>query len=336
MKRNIAYFKAPATANFELETLGSLGSTPLKDEYTALVAVEGIFKDSKDQEHNFTPERLNTIVEHTNRAIESGNDLPVCADHHKDMDNVLGKVNGNAFTKIVTAEDLPNKKSAHLIGKLGLFLGGVKVQAEKGLNALRSGIKSVSMGLNLDPNEHRIMELSLVPIPAIPSMGLFHKKLARAMVARFAGIPSTDTAVTWEELDASNETIDDLQSDYQELCNKLWTLLQNVFSNEDLEIDSPDILLKLIYTQLNGFSLKVIDLLGLTQTMNSLNGVGDPNNPMSKETPDSANQMNSAVSQDMATAGMATGSPERALYKRSHRNKANFACGGAKKRYRRV
>jgi hypothetical protein len=252
------------------------------------------------------------------------------------MDNVLGKVNGNAFTKIVTAEDLPNKKSAHLIGKLGLFLGGVKVQAEKGLNALRSGIKSVSMGLNLDPNEHRIMELSLVPIPAIPSMGLFHKKLARAMVARFAGIPSTDTAVTWEELDASNETIDDLQSDYQELCNKLWTLLQNVFSNEDLEIDSPDILLKLIYTQLNGFSLKVIDLLGLTQTMNSLNGVGDPNNPMSKETPDSANQMNSAVSQDMATAGMATGSPERALYKRSHRNKANFACGGAKKRYRRV
>jgi hypothetical protein len=97
----------------------------------------------------------------------------------------------------------------------------------KGIESLKSGVKSVSMGLNLDPKEHRIMELSLVPIPAIPNMGLFHKKVSRTMMANFVGIPDSTQALTWEDLDAENKSIDDLQEQYTDLTLKLWQLLSN-------------------------------------------------------------------------------------------------------------
>jgi hypothetical protein len=268
---NIAYFKAPASrANFELGQV-LVSGTPIKDEYTALVATEGKFTDSTDVEHDFSVERLNTIVEHTNRAIDSGTVVPVCADHKKDIPNTIGSINGRAFTKVITEADLPNQNSKHLVGKLGMFLSGVKVAAAKGIEALRSGVKSVSMGLNLDPNEHRIMELSLVPIPAIPNMGLFHKKVSKAMTANFSGIPDSGNAVTWDELDANDQAIDDLQDEYNEICQKLWLLLKNAYDNDAINIDSPEVLLQLIYSQLNGFSVKIIELLGLTQLMQQMN-----------------------------------------------------------------
>jgi hypothetical protein len=237
-KTNIAYFKAPASANFELGQVLVAG-TPLKEEYTALVATEGKFTDSTDIEHEFSAERLNTIVEHTNRAIDSGTVVPVCADHKKDIPNTIGSINGRAFTKVITEADLPNPNSKHLVGKLGMFLSGVKVAAAKGVEALKSGVKSVSMGLNLDPNEHRIMELSLVPIPAIPNMGLFHKKVSKAMTANFSVIPDSGNAVTWDELDANDQAIDDLQDEYNEICQKLWLLLKNAYDNDEIKIDSP-------------------------------------------------------------------------------------------------
>ena len=274
-KTNIAYFKAPASrANFELGQV--LSGSPVKDEYTALVATEGKFTDSTDVEHDFSAERLNTIVEHTNRAIDSGTVVPVCADHKKDIPNTIGSISGRAFTKVITSADLPNQNSQHLVGKLGMFLSGVKVAAAKGIEALRSGVKSVSMGLNLDPNEHRIMELSLVPIPAIPNMGLFHKKVSKAMTANFAGIPDSSNAVTWDELDANDQQIDDLQDDYNDICQKLWMLLKNAYDNDGVNIDTPEVLLQLIYSQLNGFSMKVIDLLGLTALMQQANQQAQP------------------------------------------------------------
>jgi hypothetical protein len=270
---NIAYFKAPTSrANFELGQVLVTG-VPIKDEYTALVATEGKFTDSTDVEHEFTPERLQTIVEHTNKAIDSGTVVPVCADHKKDIPNTIGSISGRAFTKIITPEDLPNQNSQHLVGKLGMFLSGVKVAAAKGIEALKSGVKSVSMGLNLDPNEHRIMELSLVPIPAIPNMGLFHKKVLKAMssTANFSGIPDSGNAVTWDELEANDQAIDDLQDEYNEICQKLWLLLKNAYDNDGINIDSPEVLLQLIYSQLNGFSVKIIELLGLTSLMQQMN-----------------------------------------------------------------
>lgn len=327
---NIVYFKAPLTANFELETLGATPSDTIKSEYTALVAVEGEFEDSKSNKHSFTPERFETIVAHTNRAIDSGTVVPVCADHQKDTKNVLGSIDGKAFTKIVTAEDLPNPKSAHLIGKVGLFLSGVKVIAQKGIDSLKSGIKSVSMGLNLDPNEHRIMELSLVPIPAIPNMGLFSKAFIKNFLVAKFGIPSIDAAITWEEMEATNKSVDALQEEYQDLCNKLWILLQNVYTKEDLEIDSPDTLLKIIYTLLNGFSMKVIDMLGLTDIMNQMNGMAEASGQ--QMTPGMQKADAAVATQDMAAGGQVTGQRN---YKRNSVHQANFGCSG-KRRFTRV
>lgn len=323
----IAYFKAPAssTANFEFQVMSG---SPLKDEYTALVATEGKFTDSTDVEHDFSAERLNTIVEHTNRAIDSGTVVPVCADHNKDISNTIGSISGRAFTKLITETDLPNINSRHLIGKLGMFLSGVKVVATKGVEALRSGVKSVSMGLNLDPNEHRIMELSLVPIPAIPNMGLFHRKVAKAMSANFSGIPDSSNAVTWDELDASDQQINDLQEEYNEVCQKLWMLLKNAYDNDAINIDTPEVLLQLIYSQLNGFSMKVIDLLGLTALMQQANSMAQPA-PMTAQ--DQAMQTQQQL-QGGAEAGMTVPQmQQQTTYKRGTKKLAQFANCAPKK-----
>lgn len=329
-KTNIAYFKAPASkANFELGQV--LSGSPVKDEYTALVATEGKFTDSTDVEHDFSAERLNTIVEHTNRAIDSGTVVPFCADHKKDIPNTIGSISGRAFTKVITSADLPNQNSQHLVGKLGMFLSGVKVAAAKGIEALRSGVKSVSMGLNLDPNEHRIVELSLVPIPAIPNMGLFHKKVSKAMTANFAGIPDSSNAVTWDELDANDQQIDDLQDDYNDICQKLWMLLKNAYDNDGVNIDTPEVLLQLIYSQLNGFSMKVIDLLGLTALMQQANQQAQP---AALSPQDQAAQTQGQL-QGGAESGMTIPQmQQQTTYKRGTNKLAQFALpSGTSKKY---
>ena len=334
--QKIAYFKSPV-ANFDFQTMAVASDNPLKDEYTALVATEGKFTDSTDVEHDFSIERLNTIVEHTNRAIDSGTVVPVCADHKKDIPNTIGSIGGKAFTKVITAQDLPNANSVHLIGKVGMFLSGVKVAAAKGIEALRSGVKSVSMGLNLDPSEHRIMELSLVPIPAIPNMGLFHKKVTDAMskkaTANFAGIPDSGNAITWEELEANEQTIDDLQEEYQKICQNLWLLLKNAYDNDSVNIDSPEVLIQLVESQLNGFSLKIIDLLGLTQMLSQMNTQAQAG----AISPEQQAQQTNAQLQGGAESGMTIPQmQQQTTYKRGKGKMAQFSRVALSKTYTRA
>ena len=89
--------------------------------------------------------------------------------------------------------------------------------------------------------------------------------------ANFSGIPDSGNAVTWDELEANDQAIDDLQDEYNEICQKLWLLLKNAYDNDAINIDSPEVLLQLIYSQLNGFSVKIIELLGLTSLMQQIN-----------------------------------------------------------------
>jgi hypothetical protein len=177
------------------------------------------------------------------------------------------------------------------------------------------------MGLNLDPNEHRIMELSLVPIPAIPNMGLFHKKVSKAMTANFSGIPDSGNAVTWDELDASDQAIDDLQDEYNEICQKLWLLLKNAYDNDAINIDSPEVLLQLIYSQLNGFSVKIIELLGLTQLMQQMNQQAQAG----VQTPQDQAAQTQAQLQGGAESGMTIPQlQQQTTYKRGNNKLAQF------------
>src|SRR6056300_562927 len=88
---------------------------------TALIAVEGQFNDSEGAPFTFDANRLNTIADFTNKALQKGTTIPVCLDHKVDFGNAVGTVDGQAYTKVITEDDLPNKRAAsELLGKLGL------------------------------------------------------------------------------------------------------------------------------------------------------------------------------------------------------------------------
>lgn len=260
-RSQISYFNTGLnySANFFTNADVEGSATSNADEVIAkkaLVVYEGSFKDSNSREHSFDVDRLNTIVENTNKALDTGVNIPLCTDHKKEFNSTVGNVEGHAYTKVIEPEDLPNPKAQHLVGKLGLFLDNVVVKAKDAVESVRKNIvTSVSMGLNLDPNDHRIMELSLVPIPAIPNMGLF----------KAAGLGSDDSnAFTWEDLEKTDQTLDDMQEEYSNLTDSLWTILNNIYTSESIDISDLNTLKQYVYNALNGFSMRTIDLLGLT------------------------------------------------------------------------
>ena len=258
--KGVTYFNtntATHTANFfdNFTTPDSEGLTK-----KALVAVEGSFEDSGGTTHTFSADRLNTIAEHTNAALESGNIIPVCKDHDKTFDSTVGSVDGTAYTKIIESTDLPNSKATHLIGKVGLFLEDVNIKASNAVSQVAQGIvNSVSMGLNLDPKEHRIMELSLVPIPAIPNMGLFRHKSAN-----FSIDDNTDSqAFTWQDLETDSMAMEELEEQIEDLSEQLWKLLKNIYTSDAINITDINVLKQYVYSALNGYSIRVLDVLGL-------------------------------------------------------------------------
>lgn len=279
----------------------------------ALVAVEGSYKDSGGREHVFTTERLNTIAGYTNKALDTGNIIPLCADHEKKVSSTIGSVDGNAYVKVIGIEDLPNKKATHLIGKNGLFFSDVKVKDFDAATKVRNGIvTSVSMGLNLDPNDHRIVELSLVPIPAIPNMGLFGLLSGVKDIVSFNSLGSADSInnniFSWEDREKNDQTLDDLKEEYENLSEALWEILQNIYSSENSDIGDVTTLKQYVYNALNGFSIRVVDVLGLSQVEEE----GDPTanaETMSAEqtAQQSMSQQADAVSPSQASMGLGVG-----------------------------
>jgi hypothetical protein len=245
---------------------------------------------------------LNIIADHTNIAIDRGNSIPVCQDHNKTVGSTVGAVEGYAYTKPIEASDLPNQKSTHLLGKLGLFLEDVHIKASDAVSKVAQGlVNSVSMGLNLDPSEHRIMELSLVPIPAIPNMGLFRHKSS----AEFGGIDSdtaSSQAFTWDDLEADSLAMEELRTEYDELTEQLWTILENIYTSDAVNITDVNVLKQYVYSALNGYSIRVLDLLGLNDAA-SPEGT-DPMGQIGTMTAAGAQQQQATQMQDISQPSM--------------------------------
>lgn len=276
----------------------------------ALVAVEGSFKDSDGRPHDFSEDRLSTIAEHTNKALETGVVIPVCTDHKKEFNSTVGGLGDKAaaYTKVIEEGDLPNSRAKHLLGKVGLFLDDVVIKARHAIDQVKQGVvTSVSMGLNLDPKDHRIVELSLVPIPAIPNMGLF---------ALGGDTVGEDIVFTWEDLETSEETLDDLKEEYIELTEKLWKLLDNIYTSESAEITDLSSLKQYVYTALNGFSVRVLDVLGLTDVPDT----PDPSQDAAAMGADQQAAMQQTMSQDTASPGQ-----QQAVYNRGRKGLLEFA-----------
>lgn len=286
-----------------------------KDTWNALVAVEGSFNDSNNKPHEFSVDRLKVIANNTNSAINQGIEIPVCTDHKKTVDNTVGKIVGEAFTRPISDRDLPNIKAKHLIGKMGLFFSGVNIKTPDTLEKVRQGVvNSVSMGLDLVKNS--IVELSIVPIPAIPNMGLFSK----SNLAKFNtnNLSVNQNAISWEELEFSEQSLETLKEDYDILTDNLWSLLNNLYNSDDLDIQDIATLKQYVFTILNGFSVRVVELLGLNelQDIQAEQGAASLSSEQEQQMMDTQYQGVVQPSQEQMQQG---------AYSRSRNNLSNFS-----------
>ena len=258
--KSVFYGSGCVNANF-FQNAGGGAPAVIKK---ALVAVEGSFEDSEGNLHTFTKSKLDTISNHTNRAIQSGTVIPVCKDHVKNFDNTVGKIQGTATVRPIELDDLPNPSASHLIGRNGLFFDGVSISDSSAASKVEEGtVTSVSMGLNLDPNDNRIMELSLVPIPAIPNMGLF-KAPEQKSISNFSDNFFSDQALTWSDLETERQNLDELREEYDTLTDNLWSLLNNIYNNDVVSITDIGTLQQYVFTAINGFGVRVTDMLGIS------------------------------------------------------------------------
>lgn len=213
--------------------------------------VEGSWQDSKGRKHVFTPERIHKIVENTNNAIFNGMRIPLLFDHEKRQGKVVGDIVGTFESKVLTEDDLPDKRFKHLIGKVGVFCNEALIKSAEAIDQARQGLLStISPGIDLLTDSFK--EVSFTPTPAIPCLTAFSNR--NDHIAEFA--------LTFDELEAEGGELDAVKEQYEDYTENLWLLLSNVLGADEETLQGADPM-EYIYQALDDFSTRVLDLLGL-------------------------------------------------------------------------
>ena len=247
MGRNLAHFMMPTYAEADFsEVEGGITKR-------LFALVEGRWKDSKGREHVFTPQRIQRIVENTNNAIFNGMRIPLLFDHMKSQDKVVGDVTGTFESKVLTEDDLPDKRLKHLIGKVGVFCNEALIRSSKAIDQAKQGLLStISPGIDLLTDSFK--EVSFTPTPAIPGLTSFSGN--HNYVAEFA--------LTFDELENEGNELDAAKEEYENYTDNLWLLLSNILSADEETLQGSDPM-DYVYQALQDFESRVMSLLGLDE-----------------------------------------------------------------------
>jgi len=239
----------------------------------ALILVEGSHVDSKKRKHIFDEDRIYQIVENTNTLFNSGENIPVLKDHIKSFDSTCGSLESVVRVEVITEDNLPNKKAKHLIGKLGIFADEVLIKTKDAAEKVAAGIvKTISAGLDISTDT--IREISLTSLPAILGMSLYHKshRNSRTQSANFG---DDSTSLTFEDLDSSDNDMEQIEEAYEELTEKLWTITKNIQQADDDLLDGADPM-QLQTTALQEFCDRFLDLIGANAEQDDTEQAQDP------------------------------------------------------------
>lgn len=186
----------------------------------ALLLVEGTQKDNKGRTHEFPAERIQTQIDNTNAAFDSGIEIPLMLDHGKALVgptgsiNKLGWLHSRAEGRVIQERDLPNPKMKDLIGKFGMF---AKVYINNYVDQVKKGaIKLLSPGIDLE--EERVVEVSAVAFPAIKGPALFtasrhaHFALSYAEVKERKALMGEKRSKVKDNIDTLFQVISDIES----------------------------------------------------------------------------------------------------------------------------
>lgn len=249
MKNKITYFTTGFTdSNYSFE------DNNLKKR--ALILVEGKHVDSKKRTHNFTAERIENIANNTNTLFNQGANIPLLADHNKTVNSALGNLESPVYIDVITEDNLPNKKAKHLLGKLGIFAEEIVIKSKDAIEKVANNIvNTISAGLDISTDT--IREISLTPTPAILGMSLYKSHLSN-------DVDFNDSALTFDDLDAEDKQMEEMEREYQELTEKLWMLTKNIQMADDEMLQGNDPMM-LQEQAIQGFLDRFAELIGMNE-----------------------------------------------------------------------
>lgn len=257
------------TLLFSTPTSGRSSNAESKLVKPALIFVEGKHKDRQGITHKFSAERVQTIADNTNENREQGVRIPFQLDHKKDSQSNIGDLTGPVYTKIIEAEDLPDPKHRHLLGKLGIFTEDILVKGAKAVEQVISkSIKTLSPGI--DAVTESILEISATPFPAIVGPALFSRFEDPIYFSddyddkeseREEGMKnpmSMQAALGIEKEDTR------LAEEYQKLSTALCKVLKTLYNASDAELKGQDPIEK-SYEALEYFNREIETLFELAE-----------------------------------------------------------------------
>jgi len=206
----------------------------------ALIFVEGKHKDSMGREHLFDPQRIQKFVQNTNKHLEMGGRLPVQMDHKKTQDFNIGDVESLLYTKVITEDDLPNKKFRHLIGRVGVFADNVVIKSKKAIEDVKAKIIN-TLSPGLDPLTESFIEVSATPTPAIIGPALFSQSGTEMdNIITFEMMPDAATmgkkAFSFEQLRDIKNGVEKKEEEYEELTQELFEILYSLYNASEEEL----------------------------------------------------------------------------------------------------
>lgn len=260
-----------AVLHFSFDESGESASL----QKSAIIFVSGDHKDKRGVNHQFSEERVQTLVDNTNEAIESGQKLPLMLDHQKTADSVIGELTGQIYTKIITPKDLPNPKAKYLLGRLGVFTDSVLAKGKKTVQMIKDGVLS-SLSAGIDPASESFIEVSCVSHPAIRGMQLYGKN-GLSKTLEFSEMTldpemespegQKDPILNMYAALGIEKQATKIQEEYEKLANALGKVLTNIYtaSEEALKGKNP---IEESYAALDYFNQEVERLFELVEEEN--------------------------------------------------------------------
>ena len=260
-------------AYFSGSNLETISESPNKIIKKGLVLIEGTHVDSKKRTHTFSPARIREIVSNSN-ALFANTRIPVLMDHKKEQSSVIGDVESQFQCTTINESNFPGADDKGLTGKLGIFVNQIAIKSGEAIRQLNEGLlNTLSPGIDVVSNA--IREISATPNPAIANLSLFKR-------AEFES-----DALTFDDLENSDDMLDKIRNQYEDLTNKLWELTETIQTIDEQALNGQS-REEVQYQAINDFATRFLTLIGSGEEeqdpmMQEANGGAYPNQTTSNQ-----------------------------------------------------
>jgi hypothetical protein len=260
-------------AYFSGSNLETISESPNKVIKKGLVLIEGTHVDSKKRTHTFSPARIREIVSNSN-ALFANTRIPVLMDHKKEQSSVIGDVESQFQCTTINESNFPGADDKGLTGKLGIFVNQIAIKSGEAIRQLNEGLlNTLSPGIDVVSNA--IREISATPNPAIANLRLFKR-------AEFES-----DALTFDDLENSDDMLDKIRNQYEDLTNKLWELTETIQTIDEQALNGQS-REEVQYQAINDFATRFLTLIGSGEEeqdpmMQEANGGAYPNQTTSNQ-----------------------------------------------------